>query len=137
MGKLYDDFRTDPELEKNGVVLDYGEYWVRIARAGGANKAYQVALDRKLRPYRRALQNDALSVERQNDLVRETYIETVILEWGGSGMVDEKNSPLEFTQGNVRKVLTDLPDLWLDILGQAQKAILFRKEILEAEAKNS
>lgn len=131
----YKDFRTNKGMEKDGIWLDYGDYKILIARAGGANKAFDRCLENKAKPYRRALQNGVLSTDRQEELMLDVYVETVILGW--EGVTNDQDQPLEFNKENLRMVLKDLPDLWRDILLQAQQAALFREDIKEAEAGNS
>ena len=43
---------------------------------------------------------------------------------------------MEFNVANVIQLFTDLPDLFKDVQEQAQKAVLFREDILEVESKN-
>lgn len=133
-GKIFQDFETDRKVEMDGVWIDYGNYQIRIARAGGGNKAYDVCLENKARPFRRALQNEVLSLEKQEQIVQEAFIETVILDW--KGVEEVEGTPLECTQDNVRMLLKRLPDVWKDIQAQAQKVSLFRKEDVEEDAKN-
>ena len=130
----YKDFKTSKKVEMEGVWLDYGDYKILIARAGGGNKAYDRCLENKTKPYRKVIQNEIMPIDRQEQILMEVYIETVILDW--EGMTDEKDKELKFTKDNVRKVLTDLPELWRDILQQSTKTALFRENIREAEAKN-
>ena len=52
---MYSTFRTDDELERKGIVIEYDSFRVTIARAGGSNKAFERALEAKSRPFRRAI----------------------------------------------------------------------------------
>ena len=44
---------------------------------------------------------------------------------------------IEYNRANVIKVFTDLPDLFADVQASANKVALFRKDLLDAAAKNS
>lgn len=135
MGSPYKQFKTDSSLENKGITLDYGDYQIRIARAGGQNKAYKKMLDRKTKPMRRQLQAGVVDDERSMAILREVYAETVILGW--TNVEDENGKKLPFTKENVLKVITDLEDLFTDIIDQASNANLFRADGLEVAAKNS
>lgn len=139
MSSLYNTFGTDKSLEKDGIVLEYGTnaqgvpVQIRIARAGGANVKFAKVLEHKLKPYKRTL--DALDNKVAEKLLIETYADTVILSW--SGVQDREGNDLEFNRDNVIKVLTDLPDLFIDIQQQSQKFALFREELRELDSGNS
>lgn len=138
---LYSQFETDTSLEREGLWLEYGTnsqkqpIEIKIARAGGSNETYLKKLEFRLKPHKRLIQNDASEMRPIIEkVVREVYAETVILDW--RGVEDRTGNPMPFSKENALKLLTDLPDLYADILEQSTKAALFRKELREADAKN-
>ncbi len=137
---LYTQFETDREIEKTGIVLDYGfnskkqPIQIRIARAGGANERYSKLLELRTKPYRRQIQNETLENAVAEKITKEVYAQTVVLGW--TGVEDRDGNDMPFTQENCVKLFTDLPDLWSDVQSQSTRASLFRAEILEADAKN-
>lgn len=137
---LYTQFETDREIEKTGIVLDYGfnskkqPIQIRIARAGGANERYSKLLELRTKPYRRQIQNETLDNAVAEKITKEVYAQTVVLGW--TGVEDRDGNEMPFTQENCVKLFTDLPDLWSDVQSQSTRASLFRAEILEADAKN-
>lgn len=137
---LYTQFETDREIEKTGIVLDYGfnskkqPIQIRIARAGGANERYSKLLELRTKPYRRQIQNETLENAVAEKITKEVYAQTVVLGW--TGVEDRDGNEMPFTQENCVKIFTDLPDLWSDVQSQSTRASLFRAEILEADAKN-
>lgn len=147
----YKMFGTDADLEKNGIKLDYGTFFIIIGRAGGANKKFSNLLAAKMKPHRRAIQTDTLDDKVAEKLVLEAYSEGVIFGWGyyefgendaiktvHTGLFpSEDGGTLEFNRENVIKVMTALPDLFRDVKEQAEKVSLFRKEVVEADAGNS
>lgn len=153
-GSLYKLFKTNARAEEQGVWLEYedAKTRVKVTRAGGQNKKFQKKLEALSRPYRRAIQADMMSNEKMRKLTMQTFIATVIVGWecwddekastmdNGDGWVPgvpgEDGTVLEFNKANVEKVLTDLPDLFDDIIDYAQKSAMFREEILEIEAGN-
>jgi hypothetical protein len=139
-------FQTDKALETNGIKVDYGAFYLRLARAGGANKAYARAMDRLTKPYRRQIQTETIDPEVANRLFIEAYAESVVVGWGmkgedgqdieGSFPLD-KDTILSFSRENVVRAFEALPDLFTDAKEQASKWTLYRAEVLEKDAGNS
>lgn len=135
MAGAYELFKTDENLETRGVVLNYGDFKITVARAGGANKKYQKVFEAKTRPYRRAIQAGTLDEATDKKAMAETYAEAVVLGW--EGMKDAEDKDLPFTRENVVKVFLDLPDLFADVVDQATKVSTFRvDDVLEVDSKN-
>lgn len=142
-------FATDKNLETDGITIDYGDFSIRIARAGGSNQRYNKVLERKSKPFQRSIANDSLDPNTAERILRETYAESVILGWSGvtyddvtpegEDLPEDKAGSDEapFTKENVIAVFENFPDLYSDIQSQATKMSLFRKEVLEENAKNS
>lgn len=147
---LYSQFQTDKNVEKDGVVLEYGKtadgrvISIRIARAGGANSRYSKLLEAATKPYRRQLQNETMDNDIAEGITQKVYAQAVVLGWENVEfpVLDENDKPTgkfeeaKFTVDNCVKLFKDLPDLWNDIQNQATRAALFRQDILEADAKN-
>lgn len=137
---LYTQFKTDKNLENEGVYLDYGmnsqdkPIRIRIARAGGANQAFARAYEQKTKPYRRQIQTDTLDPKVAERIILEVYAETVVLGW--EGVEDENGDELPFNRDNCVKLFTDLPDLFADLQKTSQNIAVFRAEVREADAKN-
>ncbi|MGQ0664604.1 MAG: hypothetical protein ACT4P2_13710 [Pseudomonadota bacterium] len=131
----YQQFTTDPVLETEGIVLDYGDFKITIARAGGANRKFGKALDAKLKPHRRQIELGTLDDKLATRLMAEAYAEAVVRGW--SGMTDADGHPLPFSRENAVQLLSDLPDLFRDVQEQASRIALFRRQSLEDSEKNS
>lgn len=144
---LYSKFKSDPALEKNGVVLQYGfvenadgepdlerPIGFRVARAGGANVAYAKRLEAAIKPHRRQIQTETIDAKVAERLMMEVFVETVLLGW--ENVQDENGNDLPFSKQNAIKLFTDLPDLYKNVQEGANSAALFRAEIAEASAGN-
>lgn len=137
---LYTQFQTDPTLEKEGILLEYGEtaqgkpICIRIARAGGANKAFEKRMEIATKPIRRQLQNETAENAQLLKLLRKVYAETVVLGW--ENVEDRNGKPIEFTVENCIQLFVDLPDLFVDIQEQSRRAALFKLQVQEDDAKN-
>ena len=140
---IYNTFKTNPEYETEGVWIEYGflgddeskPIRIKIARAGGQNKAFTKALEKATKPHRSALRADMLDERIADRLYKDVFASTVVLDWVNVTGLDGK--VLEFTKENVLKVFADLPDLFLDLRDQAGNVSLFRDEIREGDLGNS
>ncbi len=149
MQDIYGAFKTDKGLEQAGVYLDYGKFRVKVARAGGANKAFQRLLEAKLRPYQRAIKTETIDPELAEKIMLEVYSKTVVLAWetkvkNEETGVEEWKPLIQTVTGELVKpspediadIFKALPDLFADIQDQSNKAAVFREEILEANSGN-
>lgn len=140
---MYNVFETDENLETSGIVVDYGDFRVRVASAGQGNKEYVRYAEKKLKPVRKAMDVGALSNKRSQAIMADIYAETVILGWEVlqgkewvSGIENSKGEIVDFNKENVMVALNDLPRLFLDLQEQAMLLSNFRKSDLEEEGKN-
>lgn len=144
---LYQNFATDPELEKNGIDIQYGvtqreingemqevPVIFTIARAGGANSRFDKVFEHKTKPYKRMIQTDTLDPEIGKRIMRETVTETIVLGW--QNVQNRAGEFLDFNKSNVLATLEQLNDLFLDIQRQANNAALFRATVVEEDVKN-
>ena len=131
---LYAMFETDTELEKEGLVLDYGTCKITIARAGGANRKYASVLEHKMRPHRASMNAGTMDEGVALGLLREAYAEAIVLDW--SGVTDRAGKKLMFSKKNVVQLLTDLPELFTDLRAQADRVANFVLAGAQADAKS-
>jgi len=137
---LYKQFKADSNAESNGVWLTYGETDDKkpirflIARAGGSNVRFNKSLEKRSRPYRRQIQAGTVLPETLNQISLETYCESVVLGW--ENVQGEDGAELPFSKENCMKLMTDLPDLYDDIVGQSQRLAVFKAEVEQEDAKN-
>lgn len=111
---VYEMFETDPNLENgDGITLDYGEFKIKIHRAGGANTKFIKALEAMRRKHRRQLEIGSLPDEVVAKINAELYADTVIIGW--AGVTDRIGKELPFNRENVVKVLLDMPKLFQNI----------------------
>jgi hypothetical protein len=142
MSSIEEMFGTSNKLETSGITVRYGRNWVRIARAGGANKEFARVLEDTMKPYRRAIQLDAMDEKLSQELMHDVYAKTIVLGWGnddlGDGLLQlrKNGEPLKFSRENVIKAFQDFPELFLDIVRNADQMKNFKNEALEEEAKN-
>lgn len=137
---LYTQYKTNKNLETDGVLLEYGvnskglPIRIRIARAGGANQAFSRCYEQKTKPYRRQIQTETLDSKIAERISLEVYAETVVLGW--ENVEDEEENELPFNKENCIKLFTDLPELFMDVMKASQSIAIFRAETRGADAKN-
>ena len=147
---MYKQFETNAQLEQEGVWIDYGDFRVLVARAGGANKRYLSYAETKTKPFRRAMEAGTMDEKRAQKLLCDIFAKTIVLDWQVADGVAEDGSTiwkkgihakdggiLEVTPENIEQTFANLPALFQDIQVAASGIALYRKEEMEADAKNS
>ncbi|MNV75702.1 hypothetical protein D3C71_1690130 [compost metagenome] len=142
MAGPFDIFETDQALEKQGINLDYGDFEVTVARAGGSNTAYEKAMLDVHKKHKYKLENGLFAGDEANRVLAEVYAATVVLGWRskkfGEGKLEGKGGkPIEFSRQAVADLLVALPALFQDVRARATAIGDFRKAQLEADVKNS
>ena len=147
----YNLFKTDSELETKGVILDYGEFRIKIARAGGANKTFSTVFNERTKAYKHQQQLGVLSDEVAEEILIGVYADSVILNMevldhdnsNGEdkvyiqGILDPEGDILPYNRKNVMAFFHNLPELFKDVQTQSMEMALFRAAQLENEIKNS
>lgn len=141
---LHKLFKTDTDLEKNGVLIDYGPNddlpgapptRFRIARAGGSNLNYAKCLERLAKPHKRMIQHGQLSNELAKSIARTAFLETCLLGW--ENVTDADGKVLEYSLANAEELFKALPELYADLSEQSASSALYREDLLEADLGNS
>lgn len=141
----FDKFKTDIKLETGGVWLDFGDFEIKVARAGGKNEKYLKRLDEVFTPHRKALEIKALSEDKAFDALVKVYVDTIVFGWRTKiegtddyveTMEDEDGTKLEFTRDNAINFFKKLPDLFMAIRKHAEDYQNFRASLREEAAKN-
>jgi hypothetical protein len=145
---LYDQFATDAQMEKQGIIIDYGpnadlpkvdgeapHILFRIARAGGANQTFNKVLERLTRPHRRMIQSGHMDTVLADQLYEQAFIESILLGW--DNVTNKAGEPLPYSKLNAAQLFKDLPELYRDLREQANNSSLFREEQREADLGNS
>lgn len=142
---LFKNFKTDPNAEKNGVLIEYGEFRLRLARIGGSNTDFAKRYEELMKPYRR-VPKDQLKADVQEKIVTTVFTETVIKpntwqtlvdgEWV-DGIESESGEIIPATAENMAKILLELPDLYNALFKEANSITNFLAEARQEDAKNS
>lgn len=128
-------FGTNASLETDGIWVDYGEHGrFLVARAGGKNKAFRNLMEKRLRPYRAAMSMGTMDDSVVERITRECFAEAVVLNWE---LVDANGDAIEFTREKCVDLFEELPDLFIDIMQQAQMVVNFVEATRAEDAKDS
>lgn len=149
---MYDKFETDASLETKGVWINFGEFRVCCARAGGANRDFMALTDKRLRRFRKPAEYDAVGVANSKEFQSEVaavYAITVIRDWEvlvtdkktgeqkwQRGIEARDGSILPFNVSNVTDALIALPGLFDQIREETGSHEIYRASVLEEESKN-
>ena len=132
---IYDMFDTDREMERKGMIVDFGSAGkVLIARAGGANSAFAKVFEFKTRPQRRLIDAGIMEEKLANELLMEAFAETVVLGW--EGIKNREGKLIPFNKKNAIELFTDLPDLFIAVREEAVKMANFKTLQVEGDSGN-
>lgn len=143
------DRETDPAKERDGVPLDFGDFRVTLRRQGGANDAYEVELEKEIKPHRAALRAGVFKKSREEEIVFRVFARTVVVRWetlsstlpGGTAEgfvdgIDFRGKLLPCNEENLVALFKALPSVFLDLREAARGEQLFRLARQEDDAKN-
>jgi hypothetical protein len=133
MESIYSIFETNKDIERDGFALEYGPSTFILARAGGSNDAYQRCVDRKMRPYRSAINSGTAQESTLRKVMAEAYSEKVVKAW--DGVADRDGVEIPFSQENCLKLLLDLPDLFDELIKESQRIANFVVDSVESDVK--
>lgn len=154
---MYDKFKLDKKLQSEGVKLDLGDFRIGIARAGQGNPKYLAAVDAIQKKHSRAIANNLLSSEKDQEIARELFASTLVRSWevavpedhpGAypddddegkfwvSGIEGPDGNILPFNEANVILTFKNLPELLSEVKAVADNMSLFRASLVEDQAKN-
>lgn len=134
----YSTYQTDKKREEEGTWAEMpdGSEW-KLARA--SSKRSQQARKKAEQPHRSLLQRcermgTPIPEEIEDEINMEWMANGVVLDW--KGVTGPSGDELEFTDANVRQVLTDLPDLTLDVVRASGNIANYRQQEIEEEGKS-
>lgn len=137
---LFEQFETDKTKEKDGVPIEYAANTdgtiptFYIARIGGANSKYSLLIKKLTKQYKRQIQFDNLPEERIIDISIRAFAEGALRGW--DNIQDREGKQIVFSVENAIALFKALPDLFSDLLSQANDIELFKSAQLEKDIKN-
>lgn len=123
---------ADPKIEVDGVWIDYLDGGrIKIARLG--NPAWQRKFDNLMRPFRDLERRNRLPIEKQTEIICESYVNTVLLDWEG---FTDGGRALKFTPETAKTLLVVHMDFRDDVTRYAADGETFKRELDEASEGN-
>lgn len=119
MSNIFSQFKTDQNLEQEGVLIDYQDFRLRLRRSGGSNRLYTKSLEKAMKPWRHK-DIDKEPVEVRIALWLSIFMEACYVDGSWETKVDgqfvrgihnEAGEIVPASTKNVHDVLTLLPDL--------------------------
>lgn len=130
----YAQFESDKDKEAQGTWVNVGTMSFKLARAGGGNEKFMKEAAKRFKPLQAAIQNDQLPPALGQKMVVEIFADTIVLDW--KNVAGRDGAELPFSKENVVTLLTDLPNLFIELQRESQAASNFSKDQLEAAAGN-
>lgn len=129
---LYDLFETNSDAENAGIWVPVGPARFKLARAGGANEKFQKTAMKRLKPF--AASFETLPKKTADELAIGIFVDAVLLDW--EGVTDRAGNVVPYSPDAAKKLLTDLPNLYITLRGESEKMSNFSQANLEAAAGN-
>ncbi|MFQ1018073.1 hypothetical protein [Gilliamella sp. BG7] len=137
---LFEQFETDKTKEKDGVPVEYVANadgtipTFYIARIGGANSKYSLLIKKLTKQYKRQIQLDALPEEKLIEISIRAFSEGALRGW--DNIQDRKGKNIPFSIENACDLFKQLPDLFADLVSQANDIDLYKSVQIEEDIKN-
>ena len=141
MANPFTMFETDAKLEKEGVKIDYGDFWFYVARAGGRNDSFVNTLRQRLDRVSRGGPRSVAADKIADAATREVFIEHCLRGWGstehGEGkMVGRGGEAIPFSVQAAEVLFEQLPDVVTELVATVSSGAAFRKDLVEHDTKN-
>jgi len=140
---LFTQFKTDVELEQQGVWLNFGTVEIKVARSGGGNVEFAKVSARYFEPHRRALELKILDEAVALAALIEIFADCVILAWRTKtpdGYIDTIEGPsgeqLSFNKPNVVMVMSAIPELFRLVRQYSEDWQNYKASLREIATKN-
>ena len=127
------EFKTDRQLEEDGVWVPVDGQGARIKVARMNNPRYKKHFQRITKPYRRQIRSGTLSEELAEKLLVDALAQTILLDWEGFTKGGKKFS---YSLDNAKTFLTESTDFRELVTDAASEMETFRAQEVE-EAKGN
>jgi hypothetical protein len=137
---LFRDFKTDEKKLNEGVKITYRANedgtipTFIVSRLSFSNAKYKREFERVTKPRKRAIDLGQIDEAEDRAMMVAVFVKTILLGW--ENVLDADGKPITFTEENAKHIFAALPELYLDLAGQARDIELFRVDEQEASAKN-
>ncbi len=128
----YSMFETVADAETSGVWVPIGPMEFKLARTGGANDTFLKTAAKRLKPFQNALEH--MPRKAQDDLAIGIFVDTILMDW--KNVAGRDGVEIAYSKEAAKKLLQELPNLFLALQVEANKMSNFSQEALDNAAKN-
>lgn len=140
-------FASNPSAESKGKWIWFGgeesdpdAFGFLIARAGGANSKYERKLFEESRPVQKLVQIERnkpseTTLKKLREITKKVFIETCLLDWKNIKTSSHPDG-IPFSKQAAADLFEQFPELYDELVSQAQSSTTFRETDVEDEAKN-
>lgn len=133
MSSFLQRYKTDKNLEENGVWVDFGDVRVKIARiTSKRSRDVRRQLERK---YARKFRGQDIPHDVMEKILIEQLAQAVVMDW--KGVTDASGREIPFNTEAARSIFTEFPDFREDVASAALMKETFLEEAREEELGNS
>lgn len=130
-----DDWRSDRDLELNGVDLPLGrDRFITIRRAGGGNRAFwnfSNQLAQQIADETTGGDTGKLTEETWEAVQVKAYAQRIVVGW--RGITDSAGAEVPFSPEAFVKLCEVAPDVWDFVRTQANRRERFRRSAIERD----
>ena len=129
---LFEYYKTNKTVEAEGVWIPYPHVKakVKLARAGGSNKQWEVERERVLRPLRKAYRGETIPDTETLDALLTPFCKLIIKDWE----VKKDGKTVPCTMENKIKLCQELPDFYVEMMTDAGTLDYYRAAENEVDA---
>lgn len=131
--KGMEEYLNNPGREMEGIYLKFGPVEIKVRRAGGANTAYETAMAKYVRPYRKKVLKGSMTPEdMRNKVLIPTYLDAVVIDW--RGVEDDKGENVPYSRQMFMDYITEFPEVFDELITLTTEASLFLEQQVEETA---
>lgn len=120
-------FKTNKEMENEGVDLDFGNgIKFRVRRYHENNPKMKAARAKYYKPYARLIEMDKLPQDKDREIIIKLFVSTSLIGWEG---VEIDGELAEFTPDNAIRLFKELPDLFDTVSQYAINSENFKEDL--------
>jgi len=119
-------FKTNTDLEKNGVWFDLGDCRFLLKRFGGANRDLSKVMAKVFKPVAHLVEKDLLPDEVDSKLTAKAFVEACLVDWEG---VEIDGEEVPFSKEKAIELMVELPDLMQTLLECSKNVENYRETL--------
>lgn len=152
MSNPYEMFEINEKVEnEEGIWAEYPikghpnrGFKIRFVHSGDTNVHYREALRARLKPINYRIQNDMVSDEEFEGILKKVFADKIVKEWQSkddngeyvSGIYGDNFEILPFNKENINAAFISGPRLFKDIKKQSDDLASFKAEEVSKDSKN-